>query len=140
MDFNINLDDQQSAKQIYKSDEQSAAEAAGESNKQKPLGKSVSSAAVDQLPDYSQKKIMNADDQVSYLSQAAHPNMCILTFLFKLISIVTYILVFFVLSSFTLSKTFPFVITILSAAIDFWIVKNLTGRYVSRRGFYILLN
>lgn len=54
--------------------------------------------------------------------------MCVLTFAFKLISIVTYLITTLVLNSIGANKTYPLVITVLAASLDFWVVKNLTGR------------
>lgn len=73
------------------------------------------------------------------LSQAAHPMTCIFTVLFKIIAIARFQLIvfdfyYFSGSYYTLgmfldcSNAFIFIIVILACALDFWVMKNISGR------------
>ena len=79
-------------------------------------------------PDYSQlaKKNNNINTELSYLGQAAHPSMCVCTFIFKVAAIVLY----FFLNVIINNATFTFVVILLISCVDFWTVKNLTGRFL----------
>ncbi|KAM3147676.1 Eukaryotic protein of unknown function (DUF846) [Paramecium bursaria] len=55
------------------------------------------------------------------LSRAGHPKACVFTFLFKLIALVIYLL----LSS---SQILCYILVIVFSSLDFWTVKNITGR------------
>ena len=64
------------------------------------------------------------DPNGSYLSKAAHPKIVISHLLFKLVSLLCYILMSLAGSS----NSLIFIIVTISCAFDFWIVKNVTGR------------
>jgi len=65
------------------------------------------------------------NEQEALAEKAAHPNICILHLLFKVISGALYFLSGIISSS---SLTSGLAI-IIAAAFDFWIVKNITGRF-----------
>lgn len=54
---------------------------------------------------------------------AGHPIACIFTFLFKVLSIVSYLFLGLVFSD-----VFVFILVTVLSGMDFWIVKNVTGR------------
>lgn len=57
------------------------------------------------------------------LKRAGHPTACIATFIFKVIAIVWYLLI----GNF-ISDIMTFIFVIVFSALDFWTVKNVTGR------------
>ena len=59
-----------------------------------------------------------------FLKGSAHPFYCMLHLGFKLLALVCYL----ILGIFINDKTFCFLVVIILSAIDFWIVKNITGR------------
>ena len=60
------------------------------------------------------------------LKDAAHPTACVFHWLFKLAGFTCYM--FFGL--FSSDKTLRYIIVISMAALDFWTVKNITGRFL----------
>ena len=59
-----------------------------------------------------------------FLQGAAHPGFCILHLVFKVLAIAAYLLLGLVMND----KTFCFILVVTLCALDFWVVKNLTGR------------
>ena len=59
-----------------------------------------------------------------FLKGAAHPGYCMLHVSFKILALIAYL----ILGIFIDDKTFCFLIVIIVSAIDFWVVKNVTGR------------
>ncbi len=59
-----------------------------------------------------------------FLKESSHPWYCILHFLFKMLSLVAYLL----LNIFIDNLVLCYIVVVILAVIDFWIVKNLTGR------------
>lgn len=60
------------------------------------------------------------------LERAAHPNVCILHMFFKIISGLLYFLSG-IISTSTLTSGLAIIVV---AAFDFWVVKNISGRYI----------
>lgn len=58
------------------------------------------------------------------LEKAGHPVACIATFIFKALGIFFYLIVGSILSS----NIITFIFVILFSSLDFWVVKNVTGR------------
>lgn len=54
---------------------------------------------------------------------AGHPVACVATFAFKVMAIVTYLF-----SGLVFSDVFVFIIVTVLSGMDFWVVKNVTGR------------
>ena len=59
-----------------------------------------------------------------FLKGASHPGFCILHLVFKVLAISAYLLLGLLLDD----KTFCFILVVSLCALDFWVVKNLTGR------------
>jgi len=59
-----------------------------------------------------------------FLHGAAHPGYCMLHISFKLLALACYLILGLLIDD----KTFCFLIVIILSAIDFWLVKNVTGR------------
>jgi len=59
-----------------------------------------------------------------FLRGAAHPGYCMLHIGFKLAALACYLILGLLIDD----KTFCFLIVIILSAIDFWLVKNVTGR------------
>ena len=59
-----------------------------------------------------------------FLQGAAHPGYCMLHIAFKLAAVASYLILGLLVDD----KTFCFLIVIILSAIDFWLVKNVTGR------------
>ena len=59
-----------------------------------------------------------------FLKGAAHPGYCMLHIGFKLLALVCYLILGLLIDD----KTFCFLVVIILSAIDFWLVKNVTGR------------
>lgn len=59
-----------------------------------------------------------------FLHGANHPGYCMLHIGFKLLALVCYLILGLLIDD----KTFCFIIVIILSAIDFWLVKNVTGR------------
>lgn len=57
------------------------------------------------------------------LNQAAHPTACIFTFVFKACAILMYLII----GNF-ISDIMTFIFVIIFSSLDFWVVKNITGR------------
>ena len=64
------------------------------------------------------------------LSAAAHPFSCVATFAFKAAAIFWYPLhdCSYLFSGFFFSKVMLFIVVTMLGALDFWVVKNVTGR------------
>ena len=60
----------------------------------------------------------------NFYKKASHPLICVLTFIFKLLAYFIFIIVAF----FTDKKSIIYLLIILCGAVDFWIVKNISGR------------
>jgi len=58
------------------------------------------------------------------LKKAAHPSACIATFAFKGLAFFFYLIIGSILKS----SIITFIMVILLCSLDFWIVKNITGR------------
>ena len=58
-----------------------------------------------------------------FLKDAAHPGMCLTHFIFKVLGLLSYMF----LNIFLSNATLTFIVVILLAVFDFWVVKNLTG-------------
>jgi hypothetical protein len=54
---------------------------------------------------------------------AGHPVACVATFAFKVMAIITYLF-----SGLVFSDVFVFIIVTVLSGMDFWAVKNVTGR------------
>ena len=61
---------------------------------------------------------------VKFVENSAHPFICLFTLLFKITSII------FFLIGFGIKFSVIYLITVIFGAIDFWITKNLSGRYL----------
>ena len=61
---------------------------------------------------------------IAYIESANHPGVCLTTICFKLASPVSYLL----LNIFLNSTSMVYLVVILSAAFDFWVTKNISGR------------
>ena len=59
-----------------------------------------------------------------FLKGAAHPGYCMLHIGIKIAALLCYLILGLLIDD----KTFCFLIVIILSAIDFWVVKNLTGR------------
>ena len=59
-----------------------------------------------------------------FLQESAHPGFCILHLSFKVLALVSFLVMGMILDD----KTFCFIFVVSLCAIDFWVVKNLTGR------------
>ena len=59
-----------------------------------------------------------------FLKGAAHPGYCVLHISFKILALASYLVLGLLISD----STFCFLIVIILSAMDFWIVKNITGR------------
>ena len=59
-----------------------------------------------------------------FLQGSAHPGFCILHLVFKVLALAAYLLLGLVMDD----KTFCFIFVVSLCALDFWVVKNLTGR------------
>ena len=59
-----------------------------------------------------------------FLQGAAHPGYCMLHIVFKISALASYILLGLLIDD----KTFCFLVVIILSALDFWLVKNVTGR------------
>lgn len=64
-----------------------------------------------------------------FLQNASHPGVCLLTFGFKVAALASYLL----LNLFVKNLVLVYIVVIVLQAIDFYVVKNITGRYVSKR-------
>lgn len=60
----------------------------------------------------------------SFLRNAAHPYVCLFHILFKALAIFTYWIIYAI----TKDIIFTFILTTIFLAVDFWTVKNVTGR------------
>jgi hypothetical protein len=58
------------------------------------------------------------------LKKAAHPTACIATFGFKALAFFFYLIIGSIIDS----KIITFILVILLCSLDFWVVKNITGR------------
>lgn len=59
-----------------------------------------------------------------FLQGSAHPGYCILHLVFKILALICYLILGLLIDD----KTFCFLVVIILSAIDFWVVKNVTGR------------
>ena len=59
-----------------------------------------------------------------FLANSAHPGFCILHLTFKTLALASFLLLGMIMDD----KTFCFIFVVSLCAIDFWVVKNLTGR------------
>ena len=59
-----------------------------------------------------------------FLQGAAHPGYCMLHIGFKLAALICYLILGILIDD----KTFCFLVVIILSALDFWVVKNITGR------------
>ena len=59
-----------------------------------------------------------------FLKGAAHPFYCMLHLGFKLAALTCYLILGLLIDD----KTFCFLVVIILSALDFWVVKNITGR------------
>lgn len=61
------------------------------------------------------------------LREAAHPMVCIFTSLFKIVPILSYLF----LETFGKDPIFVYIITVILIALDFWYMKNISGRWIN---------
>ena len=61
----------------------------------------------------------------TFLNKATHPIACIWHFLVKILALLSYLILPLIFSS----EFNTYVIIIIFSALDFWIVKNVTGRF-----------
>ena len=66
----------------------------------------------------------------SFLKTARHPLICIVHLVFKILALLTFIFGSFVFGGWSGDFVFSFVITTLFLSMDFWSVKNITGRFL----------
>lgn len=64
------------------------------------------------------------DKLPNFLKETSHPGFCILHFIFKLCSLISYLLLNIFLGNLVLT----YIIVIVLVVIDFWVTKNITGR------------
>ena len=62
----------------------------------------------------------------NFYRKSSHPFICIFTFIFKIAAFVIYIIISF----FTNQKGLIYLSVILIGAVDFWITKNVSGRFL----------
>lgn len=79
-----------------------------------PVGDSTSASALAALP--------------AFLRTAQHPGVCVSHLMFKLGALLTFIFGSFVFGGWNGDYVFTFVVTTLFLSLDFWTVKNVTGR------------
>ncbi len=72
-------------------------------------------------PETDNKRVSRIDN---FLKNSSHPIICLFTILFKLLSLLSFIL----LDKLTDKKSVIYLVTILFASADFWVTKNLSGR------------
>lgn len=76
------------------------------------------------VTDEQQQQAAEAGDSKYDLKKAAHPMACVSTFIFKGLAIFFYL----VIGSIIDSSIITFIFVILLSSLDFWVVKNITGR------------
>lgn len=64
------------------------------------------------------------DKLPGFLKQAMNPGICIFTFIFKAAGILSYLL----MNLFVDNLVLTYIMVIIFAAFDFYVVKNITGR------------
>jgi hypothetical protein len=62
---------------------------------------------------------------VKFVENSAHPFICLFTLLFKITSIISFLIGFG-----SIKASVKYLMTVIFGAIDFWITKNLSGRYL----------
>ena len=70
-----------------------------------------------------------------FLKESAHPGFCVLQFIFKLGALVSYLL----LNIFISNLVMTYLMVIIFLVFDFWVTKNLTGRYFNSNYLYRIL-
>ena len=71
-------------------------------------------------------KVQNKTSFTNFYRNSSHPIICLLTFIFKLAAFVIYIIISF----FTKQKGLVYLSVILLGSVDFWITKNVSGRFL----------
>ncbi len=71
-------------------------------------------------------KVQNKTSFTNFYRNSSHPIICFLTFIFKLAAFVIYIIISF----FTKQKGLVYLSVILLGSVDFWITKNVSGRFL----------
>ena len=72
------------------------------------------------------EKEQNRNSITNFYKTAAHPIICLFTFIFKLAAFIIYIIISF----FTDQKGLIYLTVILLGSVDFWITKNVSGRFL----------
>lgn len=76
----------------------------------------------------------NEVNESNRLEQAAHPNICLLHMFFKVISAGLYFLSWIISTNLTMGLAM-----IILAAFDFWVVKNVSGRFFILSNFFYIV-
>ena len=71
-------------------------------------------------------KIQNRNSFTNFYKNSSHPFICLFTFIFKLAAFV----IFIIISFFTNQKGLIYLSVILLGSVDFWITKNVSGRFL----------
>ena len=71
-------------------------------------------------------KVQNKTSFTNFYRNSSHPIICFLTFIFKLAAFIIYIIISF----FTKQKGLVYLSVILLGSVDFWITKNVSGRFL----------
>ncbi len=104
-----------------------------------PQPKNLENTTIETAPEEHQEQVkMNNDEEFKQpdlkslifqklgVSNSNNPIICIFHLLFKILAIVTYLFSGFILNSITI-----FILVSIFAVLDFWIVKNLSGRILA---------
>jgi len=71
-------------------------------------------------------KVQTRTTITNFYKNSSHPCVCLFTFIFKIAAFVIYIIISF----FTKQKGLIYLSVILLGSVDFWITKNISGRYL----------
>ena len=89
---------------------------------EKPKVESISKVP-EEKPKY---KVQTRTTITNFYKNASHPCICLFTFIFKIAAFVIYIIISF----FTNQKGLIYLSVILLGSVDFWITKNISGRFL----------
>ena len=70
--------------------------------------------------------MQNRSSITNFYRNSSHPFICIFTFIFKIAAFIIYIIISF----FTNQKGLVYLSVILLGSVDFWITKNVSGRFL----------
>lgn len=71
-------------------------------------------------------KVQTSNSITNFYRNSSHPFICFFTFIFKIMAFIEFIIISF----FTKQKGLVYLTVILMGAVDFWITKNISGRFL----------